>query len=157
MNGFPILSDSLGRAYFFRNAGTYKVRAVKAGYTIATGTVVVGTSDTTLTVYGTTSTIPVPGNADSCTVAMYCFRQDSTTPMETVNAKAAITNLPFYANGKYHTGQTLPGTYNATTGLLYFILPQGASVDFDIKYISDKTMHKTIPALSTVLFENLPA
>lgn len=60
LNGLAISSDSLGQASFLRDNGTYKIRAIKAGTTIAVATVVVASADTSITVYGDTIALPSP-------------------------------------------------------------------------------------------------
>lgn len=156
LNGVPFLSDTLGQASFLRDSGMYQIRAIKAGYTIAVGTVIVTNADVALIMYGNTTVIPSPGAADACMVALYCFMPDSVTPMPTVDAKATIVKLPYNYNGKYHSGKVITGTYDSGTGLLTFELVWGAEVDFDIRYISPDTMHRTIPSVATVMFQDIP-
>jgi len=157
VNGQTMDGDGLDR--IARNAGTYKVLCAKAGVTFSETTVVVDANET-VTIYGTPVALPASGSADACTVGIYCFQQDSNTPMTAVNAernKATITNLPYSYNGKYHEGQSMSGTYNATTGLLTFKLVWGAKVAFDLKHLgkSGETYHRTIPELPTAMFEDL--
>ena len=53
MNGSPITSDSLGKASFFVNDGTYKIRSIRVGTTFSTASITVSGADVETIVYGT--------------------------------------------------------------------------------------------------------
>ena len=58
MNGSSIKADSNGQSTFNRDNGIYKIRGMKAGVTIALGTVTVADGDVTQILYGTTIALP---------------------------------------------------------------------------------------------------
>ena len=68
LNGVQLKSAVNGQASFARDNGTYKIRAMLAGFTFATGTVVVNGANITLTMYGAAITIPNPPVAGTQTL-----------------------------------------------------------------------------------------
>ncbi len=63
LNGTQLKSSANGQIEFYRDNGTYKIRAMKAGVTFTLGTVTVADGNATVTMYGTVLAIPAPPNA----------------------------------------------------------------------------------------------
>jgi hypothetical protein len=150
MNGLTTKTDALGQLSFQRDDGTYKIRLMKAGVTFAVGTVVVNGADVSSTLYGTPVAAAIPPAAGAIRVYENCFMPDGSTPMTAaaIVAKAKITSLPYDHNGRYHSGQEIAGTYNASTGQVYWDLPAGAQVEFYIKHIHKTPVTRTVPDVS---------
>ena len=68
LNGTQLKSDVNGQVAFSRDNGTYKVRAMLAGFTFTTGTLVVNDGNVPLTMYGSAITIPNPPVAGTQTL-----------------------------------------------------------------------------------------
>ena len=68
LNGVQLKADVNGQISFARDNGTYKVRAMLAGFTFTTGTVIVNGANITLTMYGAAIAIPNPPVAGTQTL-----------------------------------------------------------------------------------------
>jgi len=147
MNGRPYRTDSNGQISFNRDSGTYKIRAMKAGVTIALGTVVVAGADITQILYGDPIAAEAPPAAGAIRVYEFCFKQDGVTPMETADVKATakIINLPYDNNGRWHSGQNISGTYNVLNGKVYWDLAPGAFVEFNIRNVLNAEHQRHVP------------
>jgi len=136
-------TDASGNTTHNMDDGTYTVRIHKAGYTFTDKTLVIsgaGTTDYT----GTTITIGTPAADDACRVYEYCKQQAGTTPMVNVKGTAQINTLPYDYSDSLHAGSIVDGTYDSSTGLLYWDLVIGSSVKFLIPSLG-KDVICTIP------------
>ena len=146
LNGIQLKSDVDGQASFGRDNGTYKVRAMLAGFTFTTGTVVVNDDDVTIIIYGEAVGADAPAPVGAMRVYDLFFMPDGVTPMAAAPvAPAKIINLPYDYNGRLHSGQSLDVTYNAVTGKGYWDLAPGATVEFDLRNFRDRVIQKTLP------------
>jgi hypothetical protein len=148
-------TDSLGRAVVSLNADTYKVRLRKAGYSFTVPETVVVVTSATFTFTGTQVAIGVPSTINTCRVYEWCFAADDVTPVASVIAQAAIVRLPYDYDGKLHVGVIVTGTYSATTGLVYWDLVYGATVDFSIPAFGVKKRKVVIPSFASVRLSSL--
>lgn len=69
--------------------------------------------------------------------------------------RAKIKSLPFTQNGKFHSGQEIPGTYDSGTGVMEWLFPWGARVEFTIPNILQKVETVTIPSVGVSNLEDL--
>ena len=146
LNGTQLKSDVNGRLTFKRDNGTYKVRAMLAGFNFTTGTVVVADGNVTLIIYGAAAVADAPAPVGAMRVYDFFFMPDGVTPMAAAPvAPAKIINLPYDYNGRLHSGQSLDVTYNAGTGKGYWDLAPGATVEFDLRNFRDRVIQKTLP------------
>jgi hypothetical protein len=76
--------------------------------------------------------VGIPASVKSCRVYEYLTNQDDYTKPSGIVAKAKIKVLPYSYNGTLHSGSVVEGTYNATTGLVYWDLAWGAQVEVTI-------------------------
>lgn len=79
--------------------------------------------------------IPLPAASHSCVIYDFCFDRIGSTPLPTVTATARIINLPYDYEGKYHSGATITGTYDASQGLVSWEFVWGAVVTISISEI----------------------
>jgi hypothetical protein len=86
-----------------------------------------------------------PISVSACRVYEYCFKQDGLTPMDATdivgNNVARIMELPYDYNGKIHQGTVVEGTYDETTGLLFWDIVQGCQVEFYVAGLYPKQIH----------------
>lgn len=151
-----VTTNASGIATLNLDAGTYKVRGRKAGYTpVNTSETLSVSGDGSVTYYADTTSIPAPESSDSCRVYEYCFLPDDTTPMVSVTATAEINVLPYDLNSKLHSGKIVNGTYDSATGLVYWDLPKGASVTFFIRNVYPSYIDRTVPDETTVRLYNI--
>lgn len=68
LNGTQLVANALGRIVFLRNNGTYKVRAMLAGFNFTTATVTVADGNVSATIYGDAVDIPAPPVAGTQTL-----------------------------------------------------------------------------------------
>lgn len=141
-------TDSGGQTTHNLDDGTYTVKIHKAGYTFTDQTLVVdGTETETYT--GTAYSVGSPGSPDTIRIYEYCNDPDDT-PVSSLTGTATIKNLPYDYSGSVFSGQEFDGTYDSSTGLVYWDLVKGAIVkfylpDFGIKYT------RTIPTTGTTI------
>ena len=114
--------------------------------------VVSGTTTDTYT--GTTTSIGTPADSDVCRIYTYCYDLDGSDPLVRVTATAYISPAPYYDDGKYHYSKPVAGTYDSTTGLLYWDIAQGASAKITIEEVGYKKT-VTVPAQLTYLLSAL--
>ena len=144
-----IITNASGVAAFNLDAGTYKIRGRKAGYSAASATeTLVVAADGTATFYAAAYTITAPASADVCRVYEWITAQDGETIPATVKATAQIVSLPYNYGGRLMAGSIVNGTYNATTGLLYWDVVKGAMIEVKIPVFGyDK--QKVVPTDAT--------
>ena len=146
LNGTQLKSAVNGQISFNRDNGTYKVRAMLAGFNFTTGTVVVADGNVTLIMYGAAIAADAPPPVGAIRVYDFFFMPDGVIPMASAPvAKAKIINLPYDYNGRLHSGHTLNMTYNAGTGKGYWDLAPGSTVEFDLREFRDRSITKTLP------------
>ena len=141
-------TTSLGVATFTLNDGTYKVRLQKVGVSFTVPETLTVSGDTTGTYSGTVVSIGAPVDSDVCRVYEYCFDQDGATPLASVSAKASIKKYPYDYDTKLHAIEAVDGTYNATTGLVYWDIVRESTVLFVIKELGVNE-RKVIPDAAT--------
>jgi hypothetical protein len=136
-----------GQIVIGRDNGTYKVRSMLAGFNFVTTSIVVNNADQTVIIYGDAATADAPPPAGAIRVYDYCFLPDGVTPMAAVDVKASmnIHELPYDYNGRLHSGKTVAGTYNASTGKVYWDIAPGALCSFFIKHAMDAEVKKRVP------------
>ena len=147
LNGIQLKSNVSGQIVIGRDNGTYKVRAMLAGFNFVTTSVVVNSADQTVIIYGDAAAADAPPPASAIRVYDYCFLPDGVTPMAAADVKASmnIHELPYDYNGRLHSGKTVAGTYNASTGKVYWDIAPGALCSFFIKNAMDIEIKKRIP------------
>lgn len=120
-------TDANGRCTLHLNDGAYALRLSKPGVAFATDETLTVSADAAVTVYGTPIVLPAAPTAEQCTVYEYCFDQPSQTPLASVTAIATI--LPVAdVYGRTHQVASVAGTYNSTTGIVYWYIVRGAKV-----------------------------
>jgi hypothetical protein len=120
-------TDGNGQCTIHLDDATYSIRLSKAGVVFGTTETIVVSADATKTIYGTPVSIPAAPTAEQCTVYEYCFDQPSQTPLASVTAVATI--LPVAdVYGRTHQVANIAGTYNSTTGIVYWYIVRGAKV-----------------------------
>lgn len=144
-------TNSSGVATVYLDDGSYKVRLSKAGYGF--------TNPESLTVSGvTTDTYTGEGvvteSAESCRLYEYCFAQDGITPLATVTSLATIRTLPYDYDNRLHSVDGVIGTYDATSGFLYWDIVRGCRVLVTITELGISS-YVDIPDASTVRLANL--
>lgn len=147
-------TNSSGIATFFLDNGNYKCRIKKAGVEFTNPESLVVSGDTSEIFTGSNISIGIPDDSDSCRVYTYCYDIDGGDPLIRVTAYANISNDPYYQDGKYHFSGKVVGVYNATTGLLYWDIAQGATARIEISEIGYKKT-VTVPALTSTLLSSL--
>jgi hypothetical protein len=123
------LTDSNGQVTFNIDDGTYTIRIHKAGYTFTNQTLVVDGNETA-TYTGTAFNPGTPSTPDACRVYDYVFDPEGGTPVSSLTATAEIVALPYDSGSMLHVGSSVTGTYNSSTGLIYWDIVQGATVKF---------------------------
>jgi hypothetical protein len=127
-------TDSNGEMAFTEDDNTYKVKLKKAGYTFNALETLVVSGNTAETYSGTTDTIAPPISGDVCRIYENCKTQAEIFPTNVVGT-AEIINLPFDANTALHVGDVVSGTYDDTTGVIYWDITRGATVQVLIESI----------------------
>lgn len=143
------VTDSNGQYIVALDDATYKVRLRKAGGEFTVPETIVVTDDATEELFGDTIIIAAPADPDVCRVFDYLFLADGVTPQPaaSIDVKAQITELPFDADGKLHSGDIIAEVYDEGTGLVYWDIVQGATVSFFVNdYIG---IARVIPAEDT--------
>lgn len=128
--------------------GSYTVKIRKAGYTWANQSLTVS-GNTSATYAGTTTVIPATVDATLCRVYEYMRQPDGTFPA-TCLGYCKIVSLPYNYNTSIYAGTIITGTYAAATGLIYWDVPRGATVQFSISgYGYAYENGYTVPALAS--------
>jgi hypothetical protein len=151
-----IMSNANGIAVTALNDLTYKLLLNKSGYTFTVPETLVVSGTTSKILYGDEIVIGTPGTAKTCRVYEYLFNQDDATKPTTVIATAQIRDLPYDYNGRIHKGDKVPGTYNSSTGVIYWDLVWGARVTFVIQVFDKQTGSTgTVPLLPQERLKNI--
>lgn len=141
-------TDVNGMATIYLDDGTYKVRLQKSMIIFTNPETLTVSGDTTETFVGETTVIETPISSEVCRIYEYCYAADGATPLSTVTATATLRSTPYNYSDKLHSVSTINGTYNATTGLLYWDIVRGAVVNFVISQL-DIDITAIIPSLTT--------
>ena len=149
-----VYTNASGQAVVALDDGTYKIRLRKAGYTFTVPETLTVSGTTAQTYYGTTVTIGVPTDINVCRVYDYCFLADDATPMTSVDSDVRIVSLPYDYDDKLHSGDEITGTYNATTGLLYWDVVKGAGIKVRIKELG-LNVSVVVPSTTTARLADL--
>jgi len=91
-----------------------------------------------------------PASASNIRVYDYFYEADDATPVTTLKATAKIKLLPYDYNGKIHIGDHVDVTYSSVTGLGYWDIVKGATVEFRSNKFFD-TLTKTLPTTGTTI------
>lgn len=142
------ITNSSGQTVHHLDNGTYKVKIHKGGYSFDDQTLVV-TATASQTYTGERQIPAAPSSPSSCRVYEYAFMGDGITPMGSVTAWAKILSLPEDAGSMLVTGKEIEPIYDSSTGLLYWDIVQGASVEFNVSDFGINNFVKTVPATST--------
>ena len=128
-------TNSSGDVTFNLDSNTYIVKMHKTGYYFANQTLVVnGTESEAYT--GTILTPDAATDPTLCRIYGYYFDPAGAT-YSAVKSLIKLTAIYEAADNNYYTSE-LVGTYNTTTGLLYFDVIQGASVTLEIPILNVK-------------------
>lgn len=146
-------TDANGELVLGLDDGDYTVRAAKTGYTFEDQSLSVS-QDASVDVYGSAMVLTAPVPAASCRVYEYCYSQDGATPLAGVIGKAKLVTLPFDADDHLISGSEISGTYDQGSGLLYWDIVQGASVQFKIDAVGI-LVTKTVPAQASARLYDL--
>lgn len=119
-------TDSNGQVVLSADDGSYIVKIVKAGYTFSQESLTVS-GNTTQTYSGSTTTIPATSDPTLCRVYEYIRNQDGTFP-DSFTGYAKIVSLPYDYNTSIYSGAVVTGTYNSTTGLVYWDIPRLSTI-----------------------------
>ncbi len=142
------ITNSLGQTIHYMDDGGYTVRIHKAGYTFSLGALTVS-GVTAATYTGTAWTISNPAVVGACRVYDFAFMPDGSTPVSEIVAKAKIVSLPANYNGILHSGDEIDAVYNSSTGVFYWDIVKGSSVEFIVPSFGINAYLKTIPATDT--------
>lgn len=138
LNGTQLKSAVNGQATFGRDNGTYKVRAMLAGFTFTTGTVVVADGNATLTMYGAAITIPNPPVAGTQT--LYGNVRELDWGVATGDAvKAIISAKGQVVNGALIQYLNLSTTVDANSQFSLTV-PKGATIRLSVKDHAEHTI-----------------
>lgn len=137
-------SNSSGQLTLYLDDGTYSVRLRKVGVDFTNPETLTVSGDTEETFSGETVSVGVPADSDTCRVYEYCYNQAGTNPLSSVTAYATIESYPYDYDGKLHYSLKVAGTYDSTTGLVYWDIVVGCVVLFKITELG-MNYRKTIP------------
>jgi len=143
-------TNSTGNITMTLPAGTYTLRLYKALTTFQSAITLDIDDDRDVTYIGTTYSIPVPTEGTYCVVYAYCFDLASQEPLESITSYAKIVSLPYNYDGKLHEKARIEGIYNSETGLVYWNIVQGATIEVYIKEVG-LYMTKAVPEQSHCL------
>jgi hypothetical protein len=147
-------TNSSGQCEFYLDDGTYKVRLRKSGASFTNPETLTVSGDTPKTFHGSMVVIGVPDDSDTCRVYEYCFDQAGKNPLSSCVGTAIIKNVPYDYDDKLHSSGSVTGTYDSTTGLLYWNIVKGATVLFMISGIGIN-QRKTIPTTTTARLSDI--
>jgi len=140
-------TNSSGNVTFGLDTNTYIVKMHKTGYYFENQTMEVG-HDETFPYTGTILTPDAPTNPTLCRIYGYYFDPAGST-YSAVKSLIKLTAIYEASDNNYYTSE-LVGTYNTTTGLLYFDVIQGASVTLEIPILNVK---KSFVVPATTLYK----
>ena len=128
-------TNSSGDVTFNLDSNTYIVKMHKTGYYFANQTLVVnGTESEAYT--GTILTPDAATDPTLCRIYGYYF-DPAGAAYSAVKSLIKLTAIYESSDNNYYTSELI-GTYNTTTGLLYFDVIQGASVTLEIPILNVK-------------------
>lgn len=141
-----VTTDSSGHATFNRNSGTYKLRPVKAGYTITpTPVTLVVTANTTLTLTANVFVPPAPPGPNLCVLFGTVANSDGS-PL--VGSKVVMRNLvPFFNNDRIMSGQQ-ESVLTDSNGFFSLAQVQGTKIRLEIQD-AGVVVNLTVPAQSS--------
>jgi hypothetical protein len=87
-------------------------------------------------------------------VSIFTASQRPTVPLSSLEGTAQIVSLPAEISGVYYPGQKVNGIYEPTNDRIYWILPQGATVSFQVIDLGISA-EKAIPAASSANYKDL--
>jgi len=140
-------TNSSGNVTFGLDTNTYIVKMHKTGYYFENQTMEVG-HDETFPYTGTILTPDAATNPTLCRIYGYYFDPAGST-YSAVKSLIKLTAIYEASDNNYYTSE-LVGTYNTTTGLLYFDVIQGASVTLEIPILNVK---KSFVVPATTLYK----
>lgn len=149
-------TDANGQVVIALDDGSYKILLSLAGYTFTVPETLTVSGTTAKTCIGTAIDIGAPADSDACRVYDFCFEGDGSTPVTSVTAEAKIISLPYDKDGKLHSGDVIPYTYDSATGKIYWDIAQGAVVSFMIKEFFPSPVIKTVPAEINYRLKSIP-
>lgn len=149
-----ITTDTNGLAVFLLDDASYKVRLSKpqADFTVPEDLVVLGTTAQEYT--GIPSVITPPVGANDCIVSVFASAQNPSLKLTTLKGTATIISLPTLLEGEYFPNTKIEGTYDSSSGRLYWVLPRLAVIQFKIDTLGISEQ-KAIPDQSTVSYQDL--
>ena len=140
-------TNSSGNVTFNLDSNTYIVKMHKTGYYFANQTLVVdGVESEAYT--GTILTPDAATDPTLCRIYGYYF-DPAGAAYSAVKSLIKLTAIYEASDNNYYTSE-LVGTYNTTTGLLYFDVIQGASVTLEIPILNVK---KSFVVPATTLYK----
>ena len=152
------LTDVNGDAVFALDDGSYKARLTKPQVTFTVPEDLTVSGTTVDTYNGTLLTITSVAGVNECEVSIYVSSQRPTIPLLNLSGTAQIKVLPTLLSSVYYSGEKIDGSFDSTNKRMFFVLPQGAIVEFLIKDILGTTkVSKLIPATATANFQDLEA
>jgi len=140
-------TNSSGNVTFGLDTNTYIVKMHKTGYYFENQTMEVG-HDETFPYTGTILTPDAATNPTLCRIYGYYFDPAGST-YSAVKSLIKLTAIYEASDNNYYTSEFV-GTYNTTTGLLYFDVIQGASVTLEIPILNVK---KSFVVPATTLYK----
>lgn len=151
-------TDASGQVVFSADNGSYKVILTKPQVTFSVSEDLTVLGTTTQTYNGTLLVIASVAGAGECEITMNVSSQRPTIPLTTLSGTAQIKVLPTLLSSVYYSGQKIEGSFDSTNKRLFFVLPQGAIVEFSIpETLGTTKVSKLIPATSTANFQDLEA
>ena len=140
-------TNSSGDVTFNLDSNNYIVKMHKTGYYFTDQTLVVdGVESESYT--GTILTPDAPTSPTLCRIYGYYFDPAGST-YSAVKSLIKLTAIYEAADNNYYTSELI-GTYNTTTGLLYFDVIRGASVTLEIPILNVK---KSFVVPATTLYK----
>lgn len=137
-------TDLNGLAVFLLDDASYKVRLSRSqtGFTVPEDLVVSGATAQEYT--GIPSVITPPVGANDCIVSVFASAQNPSLKLTTLKGTATIISLPTLLEGEYFPNTKMEGTYDSSSGRIYWTLPRLAVVQFKIDTLGISES-KTIP------------
>lgn len=148
-------TDASGQVVFALNDGSYKVVMSKNQYSFTVPEDLTVSGVTTDDYTGSPIVITPGAGALENEVSIFVSSQRPTVNLSSLEGTAQIVSLPAELSGVYYPGQKIPGTYvSATPARIYWILPQGATVAFQVKDLGISA-EKAVPASSSSDYKDL--
>lgn len=144
---YPALSDIListgrsdinGELSFSLDDGSYRLVCYKVGYSFTNPTSITIAGNDSIEIEGDAVVIESPIPISSCRVYEYLYDLSGVTPIseERVTGNATAYIVPFDFNeDRLIEAETVEGTYDESTGLIYWDIAKGATVSFRIPIV----------------------